>query len=83
MSDECKCTLRGRLVGDGCSVCNPEMASDFAEPQGSRVIWCGKPAYPRLACECGHETALPISHDGPACCEECGQVYPAPEKTDQ
>jgi len=27
----CRCSLRGRLVGDGCSVCNPELAADMAE----------------------------------------------------
>ena len=27
----CKCTLRGALVGDGCEVCNPQLAKDIAD----------------------------------------------------
>jgi hypothetical protein len=27
---ECQCRLRTRLVGDGCDVCNPELAAEYA-----------------------------------------------------
>ena len=27
----CKCDLRTKLVGDGCSVCNPDLARDLSE----------------------------------------------------
>lgn len=26
---ECRCSLRIRLVGDGCSVCNPQLAKEL------------------------------------------------------
>lgn len=28
---ECKCNLRERLVGDGCEVCNPAKALEYAK----------------------------------------------------
>jgi len=30
---KCKCDFRTRLVGDGCSVCNPEYAAQFKEDE--------------------------------------------------
>jgi hypothetical protein len=27
---KCKCDLRTKLVGDGCDICNPELALDHA-----------------------------------------------------
>lgn len=38
MSDHCNCTLRGRLVGDGCHICNPELASELAGLTGSDFV---------------------------------------------
>ena len=29
--DNCTCTLREKLAGDGCRWCNPELARDMAE----------------------------------------------------
>lgn len=28
---ECKCSMRTKLVGDGCAVCNPQYAADMKE----------------------------------------------------
>ena len=28
---ECKCSMRIKVIGDGCSVCNPEMAQQIED----------------------------------------------------
>lgn len=30
---QCNCDLRTRLVGDGCEVCNPELAESLEQPE--------------------------------------------------
>jgi hypothetical protein len=30
MSSECQCSLRTKLVGDGCQFCNPQYAADHS-----------------------------------------------------
>ena len=58
----CKCDLRTRLVGDGCEVCNPELAAELAqkpEPAQEPVAWDGR-------CMLGH-------CNSPAGCENSGE----------
>lgn len=35
----CNCNMRTRLVGDGCEVCNPELAKELAEPEPVAWMW--------------------------------------------
>jgi len=29
--EQCQCTLRGQLVGDGCAICNPELVKELVQ----------------------------------------------------
>jgi hypothetical protein len=35
---KCECSLRQRLVGDGCHICNPSLAAEYAEENVQEVI---------------------------------------------
>ena len=37
--EDCKCDMRTKLVGDGCSVCNPELHKELTRRECER---CGK-----------------------------------------
>lgn len=34
---ECQCSMRIKLVGDGCPVCNPDYWEQFKEPEGAEA----------------------------------------------
>jgi len=35
----CKCDMRTKLVGDGCEICNPELAAEIESE--NRICKCG------------------------------------------
>ena len=37
MNWQCKCNMRERLVGDGCEVCNPAKALEYAKDEIERL----------------------------------------------
>jgi hypothetical protein len=41
--EECKCDMRTRLVGDGCEVCNPELAKELSRPDSDVHGQCKQP----------------------------------------
>lgn len=42
---ECKCDMRTRLVGDGCEVCNPAKALEFANERIAELESAVKAAF--------------------------------------
>jgi hypothetical protein len=67
MSKECKCGLATQLVGDGCEVCNPEMARDIAyerieeleQVSGEMCDKCGfAMKFPDEPCRCELESEV-------------------------
>jgi hypothetical protein len=47
--EECKCDMRTRLVGDGCEVCNPELAKELSRPDSDVHGQCKQPVPSRPA----------------------------------
>ena len=47
--DKCKCDMRTRLVGDGCEVCNPELAKELSRPDSDVNEQCKQPVPSRPA----------------------------------
>lgn len=76
---ECQCSLRTRLVGDGCQACNPTLAAEIAADAGK--CWeCEEPAsgegpYPELCAEHGaslHAESMAAAEAyGKPPCQEC------------
>lgn len=64
----CKCSMRTKLVGDGCDVCNPELAADMREPAPSTAVEREKMVTPyitqeqfdRVFPDISQSTALPV-----------------------
>lgn len=51
VADNCACSLRGRLVGDGCEICNPSIALEYAKERIADLERTLKEIRTRLHCE--------------------------------
>ena len=70
---DCKCTFREHMVGDGCDICNPEMAKQIEIENGLDGIEpCGCSPFGL----CDDHRPPPVVHKVIGVCVECsGPAY--------
>ena len=72
MATECNCSMRTQLVGDGCEVCNPEMAAEIQQENDSKTIYPYCPA-----CHTVDSDPLLLDEESVYECASCGEEYMA------